>query len=91
VELEPGLEGLVHISELAPQRVRKVADVVQPGQEVRVLVLAIDRNQRRISLSLKAALPKAEEEADEEGGEEEAGSKPPRPRTTPLRGGLGDD
>jgi small subunit ribosomal protein S1 len=89
VELEPGIEGLVHISELAPQRVRRVSDVVQAGQEVQVMVLAVDRNQRRISLSLKAALPKPEEEAAEE-PEEEVPAKPPRPRTTPLRGGLGN-
>src|SRR5262249_36206690 len=38
VELEPGIEGLVHISELSPQRVRRVTDVVQPGQEVQVMV-----------------------------------------------------
>ncbi|HLJ92033.1 MAG TPA: S1 RNA-binding domain-containing protein [Gemmataceae bacterium] len=87
VELEPGVEGLVHISELAPQRVRRVADVVQVGQEVRVMVLDVDRNQRRISLSLKAAMPKEAEEPEEE---EEVEVKPRRPRTTPLRGGLGD-
>jgi small subunit ribosomal protein S1 len=88
VELEPGVEGLVHISELAPQRVRRVADIVQGGQEVRVMVLAVDRNQRRISLSLKAAMPEESDEPVEE--EEEIAVKPPRPRTTPLRGGLGD-
>jgi ribosomal protein S1 len=88
VELEPGVEGLVHISELAPQRVRRVGDVVQVGQEVRVMVLDVDRNQRRISLSLKAAMPKEGEEAQEE--EEEIEAKPARRRTTPLRGGLGD-
>jgi ribosomal protein S1 len=88
VELEPGVEGLIHISELAPQRVRRVADVVQVGQEVRVMVLSVDRNQRRISLSLKAAMPEEAEEPVEE--EEEIEVKPPRPRTTPLRGGLGD-
>jgi small subunit ribosomal protein S1 len=88
VELEPGVEGLVHISELAPQRVRRVSDVVQVGQEVRVMVLAVDRNQRRISLSLKAAMPEEAEEPVEE--EEEIDRKPARPRTTPLRGGLGE-
>src|SRR5262249_1553601 len=66
VELEPGVEGLVHISELAPQRVRKVGDVVQVGQEVRVKVLDVDRNQRRISLSMKAAMPEESEESAEE-------------------------
>ncbi len=86
VELEPGVEGLIHISELAPQRVRRVSDIVQPGQEVRVMVLGVDRNQRRISLSLKAALP----EQAEEGTAEEEEVRPGRPRTTPLRGGLGE-
>jgi len=89
VELEPGVEGLVHISELAPQRVRRVADIVQAGQEVRVMVLAVDRNQKRISLSLKAAIPEEAEEPQEEEEEVEV-KRPPRPRTTPLRGGLGD-
>lgn len=88
VELEPGVEGLVHISELAPQRVRRVADVVQVGQEVRVMVLSVDRNQRRMSLSLKAATPEEAEDSTEE--EEQIDVKPPRPRTTPLRGGLGE-
>jgi small subunit ribosomal protein S1 len=90
VEVEPGVEGLIHISELSPQRVRRVGDVVQPGQEVQVMVLKVDPAARKMSLSLKAALPKeAPPEAAEE--EEEAVEvKPPRPRTTPLRGGIGD-
>jgi small subunit ribosomal protein S1 len=89
VELEPAIEGLIHISELAPQRVRRVSDVVKEGQEVQVMVLNLDREQRRIALSLKAALPK-EPEPEEEAEEEEVPVKPPKPRTTPLRGGLGD-
>jgi len=88
VELEPGIEGLVHVSELAPQRVRRPSEVVQPGQEVQVMVLSVDRNQKRISLSLKAVTAKAIEEAEEEGEEVEV--RPQRPRTTPLRGGLGE-
>jgi small subunit ribosomal protein S1 len=88
VELEPGIEGLIHISELAPQRVRRVSEVVQPGQEVQVMVLNVDKGQKRISLSLKAAQAKPAEEAEEEVEEEEV--KPRRPRTTPLRGGIGD-
>jgi small subunit ribosomal protein S1 len=90
VELEPGVEGLIHISELAPQRVYRVTDIVQEGQEVKVMILSVDKNKRRISLSLKAALPKEEPKVDEEPEEEEeVQEKPPRPRTTPLRGGLG--
>src|SRR5581483_4899003 len=73
--------------ELSPQRGRRVADVVQPDQEVTAKVLNIDPGQRRISLSLKAATAPEEEAAEEE--EAAAEGKPPRPRTTPLRGGLG--
>jgi ribosomal protein S1 len=90
VELEPAIEGLIHISELAPQRVMRVRDIVQVGQEVNVKVLSVDPGQRRISLSLKAALPKEPEAPEEdETAEEAAPAKPPRPRTTPLRGGIG--
>lgn len=92
VELEPGIEGLIHISELSPQRVRRVADIVQEGQEVDVLVLSVDTAQRRISLSLKGAQAKAapEEPAVEE-EEEVVEQKPPRPRNYELRGGLGGE
>ncbi|MCS7305262.1 MAG: S1 RNA-binding domain-containing protein [Thermoguttaceae bacterium] len=57
VELEPGVEGLVHISELSHKRVWRARDVVQEGQEVEVLVLSVDPAQRRISLSIRQALP----------------------------------
>jgi small subunit ribosomal protein S1 len=91
VELEPGVEGLVHISELANQRVRRVGDVVQPGQDVQVMVLRVDASQRKISLSLKAALPKEDEqEGAAEDEVEETPARQERPRTTPLRGGIGD-
>jgi small subunit ribosomal protein S1 len=59
VELEPGLEGLVHISELAPNRVRAAGDVVKPGQEVQVRVLEIDKEARRISLSIRRSVEAA--------------------------------
>jgi small subunit ribosomal protein S1 len=87
VELEPGLEGLVHISELAAHRVRSASDVVKPGQEVQVRVLEIDKDARRISLSIrKAAEPTPVA----------AGSATPAAPATPekkkkrpeLRGGL---
>jgi small subunit ribosomal protein S1 len=93
VELEPGVEGLIHISELSPQRVRTVSDVVKEGQEVEVMVLRIDPAQRKMSLSLKAALLEKENQVEAPEGaedEEEAEEKPRPRRTTPLRGGVGD-
>ncbi len=54
VELEPGIEGLIHVSELSWERVSHPKDVVQPGQKVRAMVLKVDAQNRRISLSLKA-------------------------------------
>jgi predicted RNA-binding protein with RPS1 domain len=54
VELEPGVEGLVHISELAHKRVFRTSDVVKEGEQVEVLVQSIDTEARRISLSMKA-------------------------------------
>lgn len=55
VEVEPGLEGLVHISELAASRVRQTGDVVKAGQEVQARVLEVDPNARRMSLSIRRA------------------------------------
>lgn len=57
VELSGGIEGLVHISELAHTRVAKVDDIVKPDEVVRVKVLKIDNQNRRISLSIKALKP----------------------------------
>jgi small subunit ribosomal protein S1 len=53
VEIVPGVEGLVHISELADHHVETPGEVVQPGEEVRVKILEIDEERRRISLSIK--------------------------------------
>jgi small subunit ribosomal protein S1 len=65
VELVPGIEGLLHVSELSTQRVRRVRDVVSEGQSVEVQIQNIDPDSRRISLSLKAIAAKAEAAADE--------------------------
>jgi small subunit ribosomal protein S1 len=57
VELEKGVEGLIHLSELSwSKKVRKPADVVKPGDAVEVLVLGVNPAERRISLGLKQAL-----------------------------------
>ena len=68
VELSPGVEGLVHISELDYKRVAKVEDVVKADQVVQVKVLKIDPTSRRISLSIKALKPAPEAPAGGEGG-----------------------
>ncbi|HEY8426550.1 MAG TPA: polyribonucleotide nucleotidyltransferase [Limnochordales bacterium] len=63
VEILPGKEGLVHISELAPERVGRVEDVVKIGDEVLVKVTEIDR-LGRINLSRKEALPASQRQTD---------------------------
>ena len=55
VEIEPGIDGLCHVSELADEHVDKPGDVIKGGDEVEVMVLDVDPAERRISLSLKAA------------------------------------
>jgi len=56
VEMEPGVDGLVHISQVAMTRVNKVEDVLTPGQEVNVKILAVDPESKRISLSIREAM-----------------------------------
>ncbi|MCP3917768.1 MAG: S1 RNA-binding domain-containing protein [bacterium] len=51
VEVEPGLEGLLHVSQLGRERVRRASDVLKVGEEVTVRIQAIDESARRISLS----------------------------------------
>ena len=55
VEIEEGIDGLVHISQISDDRVQKVKDALQPGQEVEARVIKIDAVERRIGLSIKAA------------------------------------
>ena len=56
VELEPGLDGLVHISQCALNRVEKVDDAVKVGETVRVKVLSVDPEKKRISLSIRQVM-----------------------------------
>ena len=65
VELKDGIDGLVHISQIQEERVDKIKDVLKPGQEVTARVIKIDREQRRIGLSIKAANYSAEQLAQE--------------------------
>ena len=54
VELEDGVDGLVHISQISDQRVEKVKDALEVGQEVEARVVRVDRADRRIGLSIRA-------------------------------------
>ena len=54
VELEDGVDGLVHISQISDQRVEKVKDALDVGQEVEARVVKVDRAERRIGLSIRA-------------------------------------
>jgi small subunit ribosomal protein S1 len=65
VELEEGLEGLLHVSEISDQKVEKPEDVVKAGQELEVKILRVDGEERKIGLSLKRAQWAQEEEKRE--------------------------
>jgi len=87
VEVLPGKDGMVHISEFSYQRIASVSDVVNIGDKVKVKVMDVDKERGRVSLSVKALLPKPEGYVEEE----------PRPRGGPggfrgrggFRGGPG--
>lgn len=80
-EVETGLEGLIHISELADHRVKSAGNVVKPGQQVRVRVIEVDPKARRMSLSMKGTA-----EPVETAQPATAPSKPKKKQQ--LRGGL---
>jgi small subunit ribosomal protein S1 len=80
VEILDGVEGLVHISELAPHHVENPREIIEPGDKVKVKILEIDSERRRLSLSVKRVegqelpLRKLDGEGAQEGGEgEQAG------------------
>ena len=93
VRLEPGVEGLVHVSEIATRHIRSVADAVKEGEEVECRVLAVDPDEQRMSLSIKALSPSAGERTgqDEESATAEPEPAPParKSHSGPLKGGLG--
>lgn len=57
VEIAPGVQGLVHISEIAHKHIGTPGEVLEPGQQVNVKILGIDEENERVSLSIKATLP----------------------------------
>jgi small subunit ribosomal protein S1 len=94
VKLEPGVEGLVHISELAHGRVFRASDVVSEGQEVEAKILSVDEENQRIGLSLKALMAPPEKPGQQKLADEDLplpadGPKMPRKRNQELKGGVG--
>ena len=97
VELTPGVEGLVHISELADHRVDRTDDILTIGQKQQFRVLEVDEEKQRISLSLKAVAnpPSAQPSRDDSatthfhGNDRSAGkSKAQKKPGKPLKGGI---
>ncbi len=88
IELAPGVEGLIHVSELSETRVHNVAEVVKEGQTVSAKVQSVDEIARRISLSIKqiAADPYYTGPVDANAPAEPTTT--PRKRKKPLKGGL---
>jgi small subunit ribosomal protein S1 len=86
VELEPELEGLLHISELADHKVDNPEEIVKVGQEIEVRVLRVDSAERKIGLSRR--VPGTEGEAAEGGDEAGKDRGAPVPREE-LKGGTG--
>ncbi len=70
-EVVPGVDGLIHISQIADHRIDKPSDVLSEGQMVDAMVTAVDEENRKISLSIRALLaPPAAEKAEDEPAEE---------------------
>ena len=87
VELEPDLEGLLHISEIADHKIDSPQDVVKPGQEVEVKILRVDSDSRKIGLSMRRV--KWAEEDQKHPAEKAAQPEPqaePQPKKANLDG-----
>ena len=86
VGLENGLEGLLHISELADHKVENPEEIVHVGEEIEVKILRVDSDERKIGLSRKRVEWAEEAEATEQAG----GAAPAATPVEELRGGVGD-
>ncbi len=87
VGLENGLEGLLHISELADHKVENAEELVKVGDQIEVKVLRVDAGERKIGLSKKRVDWAEEEEAEASATQ----SSPGNSSTTELKGGVGGD
>jgi small subunit ribosomal protein S1 len=88
VGLEDGLEGLLHISELAEHKVENPEDVVKVGDDIEVKILRVDTDERKIGLSRKR-VDWAQEDLGTEEGDTSSAATPKKKEQTELKGGLG--
>jgi small subunit ribosomal protein S1 len=88
VGLENGLEGLLHISELADHKVENPEEVVKVGDKIDVKILRVDSDERKIGLSRKR-VEWSEEDSRGEGGAGVQPASPPSAPRTDLKGGIG--
>ncbi len=89
VELEKGVEGLIHISQLSRERVEKPEDVIAEGAEVTARILEVNPKERRIRLSLSALQAPLEHPRDEGEGQQERFSAPRERENRRPRGNRG--
>jgi small subunit ribosomal protein S1 len=84
VEILPGVEGLVHISELAEHHVENPSEVVEPGTELKVKILEVDEERRRLSLSIKRVEGQELPQREVPAGEAETATTPEAEATPDL-------
>ena len=91
VELKEGIDGLVHISQISEERIEKVKDVLKGGESINARVIKIDRDERRIGLSIKAAEYSEKELAAETAAFDNLGSNELTSLGDILDAATGDD
>lgn len=85
VEVEKGIDGLVHVSQISHERIESPATVLNVGDEVDAKIIAIDPVARKINLSIKALLPEGEKRKSHKVAEGEEGEKPERRSRAPKK------
>jgi Ribosomal protein S1 len=89
VEVFPGVEGLVHISQISHKHIATPADVLKPGEEVKVKVLNVDPEHQRLGLSIKALEEKPAGSDNNEG--HRGGNRRPRRRNNDYKANMPEE
>ena len=75
IELEPGIDALLHVSQISHEHIAKPSDVLKTGEEVTAKVVDFDEAEKKISLSVKALLPEPEVKEDEAAGKDDTSAE----------------